>query len=129
MCQNFKSVICHNESMFPLCRRLFVFGDYSPAIFLINEDFPCSHIDHWFNGKTIPGTNSIPVPFFQNVLHPVLHETLCLLRVRRDHALLRIHFFSMFSMVCPMSPTKPNGFAASMPISKHSLATRTSFSF
>ena len=30
---------------------------------------------------------------------------------------------------CPMSPTKPNGFAASMPISRHSLATRTSFSF
>ena len=56
MGQDLQTVLCHYERVFPLCRGKFVTGDHFPAVRVIRiyEYFPCTHVDHGFDGKDHP---------------------------------------------------------------------------
>ena len=104
-------MLCHKQRMFPLGTRFFIFRDNFPAVWIvsINKNTPCTHIYHRLYGKH----------HSWNQEHTSATITI----------MIDFWFFMELQANTMTSQVFHDTIAASIPISKHSLATRTSCSF
>ena len=116
--------------MFPLRRRQFIFSHYRPSVFFIYKNFPCTHINHRFDSENHTWNQQHTCSFSSIMQYIRLFMKLNTSSMSTQIANYRKSvLFSMFFYCISNISDKEKGCAAFMPISKHSLATRTSFSF